>query len=63
MKLHFQEKTTDLGKGVFRKAEFQSSPKIPLYLKKKKKEVKKESLMHKSIKSGLSPTASGLHIC
>ena len=50
----------NLAREAFRTAEFQSSPRISLYLKK--------NIMHKFIKSGIPLTASGLtvaglHIC
>lgn len=47
----------NLAREAFRTAEFQSSPRISLYLKKKEKNV-----MHKFIKSGIPLTASGLTV-
>ena len=54
----------NLARETFRTAEFQSSPRISLYQKKKKK----KTIMHKFIKYGITLTASGLtvaglHIC
>lgn len=48
----------NLAREAFRTAEFQSSPRISLYLKKKKE----KNVMHKFIKSGIPLTASGLTV-